>query len=192
MIYKNKKLLLARSKEPKIRKKSPTKKHTSPAISSITKQIPTCNYSEHITIDSSQARQDSTEGNTVFRLSPSSQTPVIFSLVLLLFITIFAKHHYFSTPETYMERPSHRYSDSHNQISMKEHHYYHFFHRTRLKPTGQPTSPPTLQPADQPTRPPSLFLTSQSIVPWPTSQPTDQSTGHPSLLPSPQPKDPPT
>ena len=130
MIYKNKNLLWACSKEPKIRKKSPMKKHTSPAIASITKQISTRNYSEHVTIDSS--RQESTVEIPVLSNSPSSKCSQIVLLLCLLFLTIFIRIYYFPSPWTCTDRPSHRYTDISNQNSCK----YNFFHRTRHKPPG--------------------------------------------------------
>ena len=192
MIYKNQKLLWACSKEPKIRKKAPTKKHKFPAMASITKQHFTSNSnSENITIDSSEERQEFTEGHTMFGHSPSSQTPILVLLVVLLFITIYAKHYYCGTPRSHMERPSHRYADSNIQISVNQHQLYHFFHRTRHKPQGQPTSPPPLQPTDQPTGLSSSFPSSQPIgqpsaLSMPTAKPAPpaksvnhQTTGKP-------------
>ena len=68
MIYKNKQLLWACSKEPKIkiRKRAPTKQHQSPATVSIAKHNSTSNYREHITTDSSGASPEFTEGNSIF------------------------------------------------------------------------------------------------------------------------------
>ena len=133
MIYKNKKLLLACSKEPQIRKKSPMKKHTSPAIASITKHIPTRNYCEHVTIDSS--RQEFTVEIPVLSNSPSSKCSHIVLLLCFLFLTFFIRMYYFPSPWTCTERPSLGYTDISIQNSLK----YNFIHRTRHKPPGLPT-----------------------------------------------------
>jgi len=184
MIYKNRRLLWACSIEPKIkvRKRAPTKKYQSPATVSIAKHNITSNYREHITTDSSEANPEFTKGNSIFRISPSSRTPVHVLLIGLIFITIFAKHHYYGTPGSCIERPSHGHADSHIVISLNQHQVYQFFHRTRHKPQRQPTSLPPMQPTDQPTGPPSSF---------PASQPLGQSTDKPTMQPTSPPLSPP-
>ena len=108
MIYKNKQLLWACSKEPKIKikKRAPTKQHQSPATVRIAKHNFTNNYREHITTDFSEASPEFMEGNSIFRISPSSEIPILVLLIVLLCITIFAKHHYYGTPGSCMERPT--------------------------------------------------------------------------------------
>ena len=204
MIYKNQRLFsLACSKAQKIRKKAPTKKRQSPAIASIAKQNFTSSYSKHITIDSSEACPEFTEGDSIFRISPSSQTPLLVLLIVLLFITIYAKHHYYGSPWSCMERPSHGHADGNIHISLNQHQCYHFFHRTRHKPPGQPTSLPPSQPTDQPTGQPSSFPSSQPLAQpmyqtimqptsLPLSQPIDQHTGQPSSLLTDRPTNQPT
>ena len=157
MIYKNQRLLsLHCSKDLNIRKRASQKKTKSPPRASINARSFIINHNK---IFISEARQESTEGNFKSGNSPSStNTPIILFLVFL-FITIFVNNYNFSTHETRTESESHGY-DLHKQMSLKQHHFYHFFHRTRYKP-GQPSSLPTIQPTGQPTGRPSSFHTSQ-------------------------------
>ena len=173
MIYKNKQLLWACSKEPKIkiRTRAPTKQHQSPATVRIAKHNFTNHYREHITTDSSEASPELTEGNSIFRISLSSEIPILVFLLVLLCIIIFAKHPYHGTPGSFMERPSHGHAESHIVISLNQHQLYQFFHRSRHKLQGQPTLLLPLQPTDKPTGLPSSSPPSQ-----PTAQPMDQPT----------------
>ena len=161
MIYKNKKIFsILCSKDLKIRKRASPQKVKSLATASISTRNFIINPNKIITTDPSKSRQESIEGNSTSGHSPSSLNSQIVLLLLFLFITIFTKNHYFSKHETSTERTSHVYADLYNQISLKQHHFYHFFHRTRHKP-GQPSSLPTIQPTGQPTGRPSSFHTSQ-------------------------------
>jgi hypothetical protein len=94
MIYKNKQLLWACSKQPKvkIRKRATTNKNQSPATVS-SKHNSTSNYREHITTDYTGTNPEFTEENSIFRISPSSEVPILVLLIVLLFITVYAKNY---------------------------------------------------------------------------------------------------
>ena len=187
MIYKNQKSLsLVFHYEYNIRKRAPRKKFHSPATDNYTQNSPN-KSSKRITSAYPKPRQESTEGSSISSNSPLFLNSQIVVLLLFLFITIFTNHHYFKHA-TSTGRTRHGHADLSNQISLTQHHSYHFFHRNRHKPSEQLTSSPTIQPTDQHTGRLPLFSTSQPIAApterQSTSQPTDQPSGPPTRQPT--------
>ncbi len=134
MIYKNQKLLsLACTKDLKIRKRAPKVKYTGPTIQSIlasqqarlqaaaaASSSQEAGISRHNLNESPEARQEAAEGHPIAANRLSSHHILVVFILLLLLLTL----------------PDNR------------HVIYQYFHRTRHKPQGQQTYPPTPQPTD--------------------------------------------